>query len=196
MMTITTGTTYGAAYSYEAQADGILAYVDGDDTRTSHEKDVLVEALFAELRDEVDNRLPDGVSWQPRTSEFVHPVDVDLPDRDEMNELFTEAWQAVEARYEQIERRLFGALPATVEDLEAELRAIADPIRRARVAGLLVDAGMRQMAGRVRAEAVYEASRERSRGEVARLLGTGTAAVGKLIYEHNQRSDPRGLHCA
>lgn len=186
-MTITTGTNLGAAYSFEAQADGIMTYVGTDDTLTDHEREVLFEALFAAYRDEVDARLPEGVTWQPRTSEFVRPVDVDLPARDELDELFAEAWQAVEARYEQIERQLLGTLPATVEDLERELRAIGDPIRRARVAGLLVDAGMRQMAGRVRAEAVYEASRERSRDEVAQLLGTGTAAVGKLIYEHNQR---------
>lgn len=190
-MVMTTGTTYGADFGHDVQIDGIISYVDGDDTITDHEKGAMVEALFAAFRDEVDALLPDDMSWQPGTSEFVHPVDSDIPDADEMRDLFTRAWATVEDRYENIEREVLGTLPATIDDLERELRAIGNPIRRARVAGLLVDAGMRQMAGQVRAEAVHEATRRASREDVADLLGTGVPAVAKLIREHNARQSAR-----
>lgn len=81
-------------------------------------------------------------------------------------------------------------LPATVEELESALRAITDPVHRARVAGLLVDAGMRQMAARVRAEAIYQATRERGAAErVAETLGTGVNAIRKAIKIHNARQE-------
>ncbi|MEV0732355.1 hypothetical protein [Polymorphospora sp. NPDC050346] len=185
---MTTSTSYGGKYGDATQRDGILEYVAGDSTLTGHERNVLADRLFTVLRAELDALLPEGVTWQPDTAEFVHPVDATLPAGDEMDDLFAQAWQAVEARYEVVEREMFGDLPATVEDLEAALKAIGDPIRRARVATLLVDAGMRQMAGLVRAEAVHAARGQGlSRPEIAEQLNTGVAAVSKLASEHRAR---------
>lgn len=184
-MTMTT-TTYGAEFGYEEQINGIIAWINGADDLAADEKDKLADELFDELRREVNRRLPEDVSWWPHTSEFVKPAYVDLPAPEEMAELFREAWNAVAGRLAEIERRLFGALPATIEDLERALLDIADPLRRARVAGLLTDPGTRAIAARIRAAAVYEATRERSADDVAVLLGTGVAAIRKLIREHNR----------
>lgn len=187
-MTMTT-TTYGSDYSEAVQSDGIYAYISGGDY-PQVEQDLLVNALLDELRDEVDARLPDGVTWHPSTSEFVHPLGSEVPDADEMREIFAAAWAAVEARYEEIERdALYGGLPATVEELEQALTAIGSAVHRARVAGLLTEAGTRAMASRVRAEAVYAATRERgSISAVAETLGTGVSALRTLITEHKRRA--------
>jgi len=188
-MSWTSTTNYGADYGADAQVDGIYAYINGGDY-PQVEQDLLVDALLDALRDEVDARLPDGVTWQPATAEFLHPVDVDVPDADEMREIFADAWAAVASRYEEIERdALYGSLPATVEELEQALKAIGSPLHRARVAGLLTEAGTRAMASRVRAEAVYAATRERgSIAAVAETLGTGVSALRTLITEHKRRS--------
>jgi hypothetical protein len=98
----TTATTYGATFSQQAQMDGILAHINGGDY-TDDQQGRLSQALFDAHRDEVDERLPQGVTWQPTTSEFLHPVNVEIPERDEMEEIFREAWQAVAARYDEIE---------------------------------------------------------------------------------------------
>lgn len=180
-----TTTTYGPDYSYDAQANGIYAYTDGGDY-DDLQRDAMAEALMASLKDEVDARLPEGVTWHPATGEFVHPIDTEMPDADEMRELFAEAWAAVEARYGEIERRMLGTLPNTVDELEQELRAIGDPILRARVAGMLVDATTRHRVGKIRAEAIYKATRTRSWEEVAELLGTGVAAINKAIWQHRK----------
>jgi len=186
-MAAMTSTVYSGEFGDADWYDSILAYLDGDDTHTDYERGVLADALFDALCVEVGGRLGDDVLWQSSTSQFLHRVDVDVPGPDEMRELFVAAWDAVAGRYDQIERELFGVLPVTMDGLGRQLRAIGDPVRRARVAGLLVDAGMRQMAGTVRAEAVYEATRNRNRVDVAELLGTGVPAVGKLVAEHNRR---------
>lgn len=82
----------------------------------------------------------------------------------------------------QIERRLFGTLPATVEELERALLAIEDPVQQARVAGMLTEAATRAMARRVRVSAVYRATRERGSYErVAARLGTTVRALRKLV---------------
>jgi len=185
-MSWTTTTTYGAEYGYDAQAAEIYAYIDGGDY-DDHQRDALVTALMAALEDEVDARLPDGVTWHPATAEFVHPLDAELPSDDEMREIFAAAWAAVEARYDEIEREVLGTLPVSADELERALRAIGDPIQRARVAGMLVDAATRQRVGQVRAEAIYEATRERTWEQVAELLGTGVPAINKAIWQHRRR---------
>lgn len=187
-MSMTTATNYGADYGADVQADRIYAYINGGDY-DDYQQDALVNALMAALEDEVDARLPEGVTWQPATAEFLHPVDVEVPDADEMREIFAAAWAAVEARYDEIEREVLGTLPATVEELEQALTAIGSPLHRARVAGLLTEAGTRAMASRVRAEAVYAATRERGSIEtVAKTLGTGVSALRTLITEHKRRA--------
>jgi hypothetical protein len=107
-MTTTTATTYGAEFGFTAQTDGIRAFVN-DAGYTADEAGAVFDALLAAFRSVVDGRLPDGVLWQPITSEFIHPVDVDLPDRDEMTELFREAWAATADRIEAIESEVLGA---------------------------------------------------------------------------------------
>lgn len=94
----TTTTTYGADFGQQVQADSILAYINGGDYREDQATQIF-EALFRAFRAEVDERLPEGVSWQPSTSAFVHPVDVEMPEHEAMTEVFTAAWQAVEARW-------------------------------------------------------------------------------------------------
>lgn len=184
-MSWTTATTYGPDYSYNVLAYEIYAYTDGGDY-DDHQRDALAEALMAALEDEVDARLPEGATWHPATGEFVHPIDTEMPDADEMREIFSAAWAAVEARYSEIERQVLGTLPVTADELERELRAIGDPIQRARVAGMLVDAATRQRVGKIRAEAIYQATRTRSWEQVAELLGTGVAAINKAIWQHRK----------
>ncbi len=115
----TTASTYGAAFSRQTQYDGILAFLNGGDY-APEVLDTLSEALFDALRDEVDARLPIDVRWQPATSEFTHPVDLPdsdpesdlLPEREQMTELFEQAWAAVEARFDDIERAALAASSA------------------------------------------------------------------------------------
>lgn len=103
-MTTTTATTYGAEFSQQEQADGILAYINGGDY-TQQQQTALAGAMMAALGEEVDRLLPNDVSWHPATSEFVHPVDSDsLPDREAMTDLFHRAWEALEGRFDAIER--------------------------------------------------------------------------------------------
>src|SRR5690606_3956400 len=163
----------------------IYAYTDGGDY-DDHQRAALTEALKAALEDEVDARLPEGATWHPATGEFTHPIDTEMPDADEMRELFAEAWAAVETRYDEIERQVLGTLPNTVDELVQALRAIGDPIQRARVAGMLVDAATRHRVGQIRAEAIYQATRARTWEEVAELLGTGVAAINKAIWQHRK----------
>ncbi|MBF9135236.1 hypothetical protein I0C86_41030 [Plantactinospora sp. S1510] len=98
----TTTTTYGSRFGKDEQSDSIYAYINGADYGSEHAGTVAA-ALFLELQFEVDDRLPEGVMWQPQTSAFEHPLDVALPDEEEMTELFAEAWRAVEVRYDEIE---------------------------------------------------------------------------------------------
>lgn len=110
-MTATTATTYGAAFSYEAEVHGILSWLR-DGGFTPQQEARLVDALMFALREEVDERLPGGTTWQPFTSEFVHNVGVQLPDsKAAMDELFREAWTAVEDRFKQIEALTIGTSP-------------------------------------------------------------------------------------
>lgn len=130
----TTSTTYGADFSHQAQADGILGYINGggyNSRQTIH----LGNALLDALRGEVDERLPEGVTWQPATSEFLLPCDnqgqplVELPDAEGMAELFGQAWAAVEARFEEIERVAFAEVDAELDIAERaddDLVAYAD----------------------------------------------------------------------
>lgn len=184
-MTVLTATTYGSEFGEQETADTVYAWLNGDDEYTEDQMSAMVDALYGAYCEEIDKRLPDDVYWQPATSQFVHPVGADLPGEEEMREIWRDAWDAVVARYDGIEREQFGRLPATLEGLERALEAIGSPIHRARVAGLLADAKTRQMAARVRREAIHRATREYPHEEVARLLGTGVTAVRKAIREHN-----------
>lgn len=78
--------------------------------------------------------------------------------------------------------------------LERALREIRDPLQRARVAGLLADAATTRRAAAIRAEAIYEATRARTYGEVADQLGTGVGAIRKAITAHNQRRASAAHH--
>jgi len=106
-MPTTATAKYGGEYGHDHQWNEILAYLG------EHYSEVyahtLAQAVFDAFRAEVDNRLPDGMSWQPGTSEFVYPADrgADLPTGPEMDELFREAWGAVEARWDSIEAAAF-----------------------------------------------------------------------------------------
>lgn len=103
-MTTTTATTYGADFSRDHHENGIRGYLNGGEY-TPAQEDAMADALFAEFAAEVDERLPEDVSWHPSTSEFVHPVDADLPDHEEMDELFRSAWSSVEERLGEIEEK-------------------------------------------------------------------------------------------
>lgn len=185
----TTTTCYGAELlDGGVRMNEILGYINSGEY-TADQQDALSAALYDALRDEVDDLLPGGVTWQPATSSLLHPVGVEVPDEDEIREIFAAAWAAVEGRYEQIEAEVLGALPATVDELERALVAIASPVQRARVAGMLAANDTARMAARVRGEAIWEATRERgSAALVAERLGTGEAAIRKVIKERNQRN--------
>lgn len=124
----TTSTTYGADFSHQVQADGILGYINGGGY-TARQTIHLGNALLGALRDEVNERLPEGVTWQPATSEFLLPCNnqgqplVELPDPDAMAELFAAAWTSVEARFEEIERVALAEVDA---ELDVAERADAD----------------------------------------------------------------------
>ncbi|MGA3524152.1 hypothetical protein [Melissospora conviva] len=188
-MTTTTTTRIGAQYGRDSQRDSILAYLNGDDTLTDHDRDLMADALLRELETEVDERLPVDVYWTPAASELVHPVGARLPDAWELAELWAEAWRAVEGRHAELERDTLGALPGTLEALEAALRAIEDPIRRARVSGLLASSDAVRLVAGVRGDAVEEATRQGlSRQEVADLLGTGLPAINKIMRGRRRAS--------
>jgi hypothetical protein len=89
------------------QADGWTAYIrDGgyNDGQTA----TLVEALLSAQRDEVDDRLPDGCTWQPATSEIIGPTGTDLGEREDLDEVFASACQAVIVRFDEIESAALG----------------------------------------------------------------------------------------
>lgn len=110
----TTSTTYGAEYGTSEQYNGILGFINGAGY-TQDQQDKISAALFEAHRVEVAERLPEGVSWQPATSEFLYEVSNDqrgkvLPTVEEMAELFADAWTAVEARYQDIEAETLGVV--------------------------------------------------------------------------------------
>lgn len=185
-MSVTTASRYGAHYSEAVQADILHGWVSGAEF-DGEAMNAVVEAMFDELVDEVNARLPEGACWRPATSEFIHDIESEMPSSEEMRELFDAAHAAVYDRYWEIEQRVLGTLPSTADLLVRELRRIGDPIHRARVAGMLVDPATCQRVAEVRAEAIYEATRTRTREEVADRLGTGVAAIGKAVREHNRR---------
>lgn len=101
-MTIWTDTTYGAAFSEQEHGQGIMRYLNGGGYSEDQEQR-LANALMCEFVEIVNDALPDRVTWQPRTSTFLHPVDVSVPDEESMAELFTRAWVAIDRRFEEIE---------------------------------------------------------------------------------------------
>jgi hypothetical protein len=110
-MTVEIAITYGADFSETKQVHDIGEYVDRYEY-TEEDHAALVAALLAELRAEVDKRLPDDFTWLPATSQFVYNGRdtgnsrkhiVNLPEHDEMAALFTEAWETVVARLDDIE---------------------------------------------------------------------------------------------
>lgn len=108
-VTVYTTTTCGAEFSGEVQSAGIGQYIHEGDY-SDRQREMLHEAMLAALRDEVDARLPEDMTWQPGPSEFLFPVDTELPTRDEMAEIFDDAWAAVEAKLPSIEAKAIGDL--------------------------------------------------------------------------------------
>lgn len=100
-----TSTTYGAEYGATSQTNGIHAYIDGGDYTDEQTKE-LVESLMETLRACVDERLPDGIWWSLETSEFIHPVGADMPDRETVAGIFTASWAEVESVFDELERRV------------------------------------------------------------------------------------------
>lgn len=124
-MTSTTTTGYSAEFSTDAQVDGIASYVrDGGYDEAQAEQ--LAAALFDALRVEVDARLPEGITWQPRTADFLVPCDalgrptVDLPGLVAMRGVFADAWAAVEARIDGIEAEALGLVGDVDDDDQAD----------------------------------------------------------------------------
>lgn len=181
-MTTTTETTYGSAFSQAEQYEGILGYLNGGDY-TTEEEDVLSSALMRALEAEVDELLPEGTYWYPSTSGFVHPIDTDIPDRDEMNELFAAAWTTVKTRYDEIVADVLPIIP-----VEAIIEAMpSDPIKCAKAAGRLAD-DARALVGRfaqIRRDAIHAATRYATHEEVAQALGITAAAVHQAITKRN-----------
>jgi hypothetical protein len=99
-----TAITYGSDFSEAVRGDGMLGYINNGEY-SDEQQELLATALLDALREEVDERLPGDATWLPATSEFLVDIDeVDaLPDREDMGELFAQAWAAVEARFEAIE---------------------------------------------------------------------------------------------
>ncbi|MGA3562646.1 hypothetical protein [Melissospora conviva] len=189
MTTTMTESRIGAQYGTDAQRYDTLAYLAGEDTLTEYDRDLMADALLDALRAKVDELLPEGTTWQPDTSALLHPDGEETPDGEELPEIFAAAWEAVEGRYAEIEQATLGGLPATLDGLEAALQAIEDPIRRARVAGLLASSDAVGLAARVRGDAVEEATRQGlSRQEVADLLGTGLPAINKIMRGRRRAS--------
>lgn len=71
----------------------------------------------------------------------------------------------------------------TLPELLAWLRELP-PVDRARLAGVLVDARTVVAVAALRREAVWEATREASRAEVASALDVSPQAVGKAVTAH------------
>lgn len=179
----TTATTYGHEFSAGYQYNGILGYLNGGDY-SEDDTAALGEALFDALANEVDNRLPDGVTWQPSTSEFIHPVDGDdLPDQAEMAALLETAWQAVVDQHDAIEAETLPVLQ--VAAVAAQLPD--DPIERARVAGRVVDQARnaQERFANARRKAIYAATRVpgATYASVAEALGVSAAAINKAVTE-------------
>ncbi|MEU8158057.1 hypothetical protein AB0B94_30760 [Micromonospora sp. NPDC048986] len=97
-----TSTTYGAEFGADEQANGIRGFLNGGEYTPATE-DAIYEALMVEYNNEVNDLLPEGATWEPATSQFTHPRGAEMPDHEEMTELFRVAWSRVESRYETIE---------------------------------------------------------------------------------------------
>jgi hypothetical protein len=111
----------GGTLSGASHTDGILAYLSGADYPAA-DLDRMADALLTNLNDEADNRLPVGCRWYPSLSTVVGPVGAlnDHQDADGdldawLQTVFAEAWQAVEARFAEIEAAALG-LPAPSTD--------------------------------------------------------------------------------
>jgi hypothetical protein len=162
--------------------DDIDTYLHGGD-QPRYMLSELSSHLFGELCEEINRRLPDGVSWQPARDSFYTSPGVNLPSEEELRWVFDEAWDSVSGRLEQIERQLFGALPVSVQALEKALAEIESPLHRAVVAGEL-----QQMARRVQAEALSMAAQgPRDHGDIAELLGIDVSELRAAIEEHRSR---------
>ena len=189
MTTTMTESRIGAQYGTDAQRYDTLAYLAGEDTLTEYDRDLMEDALLDALRAKVDELLPEGTTWQPDTSALLHPDGEETPDGEELREIFAAAWQAVEGRYAEIEQATLGGLPVTLDALEGALLAVEDPIRRARVSGLLASSDAVRVVARVRGDAIEEATRAGlSRQEVADLLGTGLPAINKIMRGRRKAS--------
>jgi hypothetical protein len=101
----TTTSCYGAKYGYGEQTQRILGYLNNG--QYGRMEDALTDALFADLRGNVDQRLPRNWFWLPSASEFLHPVDTSAEvDTETLDELFADAWGATEASFKEIEARV------------------------------------------------------------------------------------------
>lgn len=102
---LTTTIALGAEYSTSGQMDGISAYL-GDGTYTAAEKETIAAALLDAMRDEVDERLPEGWSWQPGASEIIAPAGYEPLEDGELDEILEAAWAAVAERLQEIEAQV------------------------------------------------------------------------------------------
>lgn len=113
-MTCTASTTYGADFSEDKQREGALAYLGGSDHYTDAVAVAMVTALMDAHRTEVNNLLPEGVSWTPDSAAFEHPLGGWQPiAHDDMTRLFEEAWMIVDNRLGEIELAVVLALEAS-----------------------------------------------------------------------------------
>lgn len=102
----TTTIPLGAEYSTIGQMDDIYAYLG--DTFSAEDAEVVARALFDRMRDEVDDRLPDGWSWQPGASELIVPVGYSRITDEEFDEILREAWDATKMCLENIVNQVMG----------------------------------------------------------------------------------------
>jgi hypothetical protein len=104
----------GGSLSKASHVDGILAYINGADY-PEDVQDRMADALMAATEDEVNNRLPAGVTWYPNTSEIIGPIGALVHVDDDMDgwlrDVMAEAWQAVVARFDTIEATVPGTVP-------------------------------------------------------------------------------------
>lgn len=170
----------------DQQINSISIYV-GTDSGPDYQQ-AMTMALWQALRTEVDGQLPDGWIWTPDCGQLIGPAHAVAPD---LGEILDEAWEAVVARWSEIEASVMPVLP-----VRAALDALPDdPIDRARAAGRLAEQieQARDQAAAARRAAIHDATRVMSYEQVAQELGVTVSAINKAVSWHRtgRRPGPR-----
>jgi hypothetical protein len=103
-------------YSGTSQRNGWYTYLN-EGGYTADETDALVDALMGELKEVVDRMLPSGVTWWPDVSQFDAPNADAIPAGDHLDEIFTAAFDNVNARLHLIEPEVLASFRNDEDDV-------------------------------------------------------------------------------